>query len=148
MSEDLLFYGSRLDATALASALEHFFTTNLANEKASGERPTPICIWGAHGIGKTLLVTDFAKREGWKLAYCAPAQFEEMGDLHGLPMRKDPDPEVTGDEYTVYLPPEWVPTEEGPGILLLDDLNRSDDRILRGKHNDMGPSPSHRNLGR
>jgi MoxR-like ATPase len=55
-----------------------------------------------------------------------------MGDLHGLPMKIDPDPTVYGDERTVYLPPEWVPTDEGPGILLLDDINRADDRILRG----------------
>ena len=57
-----------------------------------------------------------------------------MGDLHGLPVRLDPNPDVQGDESTVYMPPDWVPKEddEGPGILLLDDLNRADDRILRG----------------
>ncbi|HJL54152.1 MAG TPA: hypothetical protein QF695_16195, partial [Arenicellales bacterium] len=132
MSADHVFYGSRVDATEISATLEHLFETNLQNELDDGERPTPICIWGTHGIGKTRLVQDFAKKNGWILTYCAPAQFEEMGDLHGLPMRMDPDPEVVGDEYTVYLPPEWVPKEEGPGILLLDDLNRSDDRILRG----------------
>ena len=134
MSEDLLLYGARLDAIALGSTLEHLFESNLKNETATGERPTPICIWGEHGIGKTRTVQDFAKANGWKLAYCAPAQFEEMGDLHGLPMKVDPDPNTIGEagEMTVYLPPSWVPTEEGPGILLLDDLNRSDDRILRG----------------
>ena len=132
MSEDLLLYGSRLDASQLKSTLEHLFSANLENEESTGVRPTPICIWGEHGIGKTRMVQDYARKQGWTLAYCAPAQFEEMGDLHGLPMRVDPDPEVIGDEYTTYLPPEWVPKEEGPGILLLDDLNRSDDRILRG----------------
>ena len=55
-----------------------------------------------------------------------------MGDLHGMPNVIDPDKSISGDEYTVYSPPEWVPTEEGPGILLLDDINRADDRILRG----------------
>ena len=83
---------------------------------------------------KTALVKDLAKKHGWKFRYCAPAQFEEMGDLHGLPVRLDPNPDVQGDETTVYMPPDWVPKEddEGPGILLLDDLNRADDRILRG----------------
>ncbi len=47
-------------------------------------------------------------------------------------MKIDPDPTQFGDEYTAYLPPEWVPRDEGPGILLLDDINRADDRILRG----------------
>ena len=32
----------------------------------------------------------------------------------------------------LYIPPDWVPKDEGPGILLLDDINRADDRILRG----------------
>jgi hypothetical protein len=33
---------------------------------------------------------------------------------------------------TKFAIPEWVPTTEGPGILLIDDVNRADDRILRG----------------
>jgi len=33
---------------------------------------------------------------------------------------------------TSFVPPAWVPTAEGPGILLIDDVNRADDRILRG----------------
>ena len=37
-----------------------------------------------------------------------------MGDLVGMPR-------ATDEGQTVFLPPEWVPTEEGPGILLLDD---------------------------
>ncbi|HIG18362.1 MAG TPA: ATPase, partial [Candidatus Handelsmanbacteria bacterium] len=61
MSEDLLLYGSQLDSQQLESTLEHLFETNLKNEAANGERPTPICIWGTHGIGKTRLVQDFVK---------------------------------------------------------------------------------------
>jgi MoxR-like ATPase len=127
-------YGAELDAIALDRILGHIFKTNLASEDATGRRPTPICIWGSHGIGKTSLIKDFAQRNGWKFRYCAPAQFEEMGDLHGLPVTHDPNPEVHGDETTIYLPPDWVPKSDdtGPGILLLDDINRADDRILRG----------------
>ena len=132
MSDSLLFHGSKLDSVALRRTLEHIFNRNARVEDHHGRRGTPICVWGTHGLGKTTLVRDFARQQGWKLAYCAPAQFEEMGDLHGLPTRVDPDPTVLGDEYTAFLPPEWVPTEEGPGILLLDDINRADDRILRG----------------
>ena len=133
-------YGASLDARALERTLAHVFRANLQTEEdgrrsnARGTRPTPICIWGSHGIGKTAVVKSFAERNGWKFRYCAPAQFEEMGDLHGLPVRHDPDASVTGDETTIYMPPEWVPKDgdEGPGILLLDDINRADDRILRG----------------
>ncbi|MEN9797313.1 MAG: hypothetical protein RL653_1009 [Pseudomonadota bacterium] len=132
MSTSLQLHGAKLTSQQLHSVLQHLFETNLANEEQTGERPTPVCIWGLHGIGKTHAVQAFARERGWKLAYCAPAQFEEMGDLHGLPTRLDPDPTVQGDEVTVYLPPEWVPNQPGPGILLLDDVNRADDRILRG----------------
>ena len=131
MSDDLLEYGEKVNSQKLNIILEHIF---LRNDKISSEdkRGTPVCIWGTHGLGKTQIVQDFAKQKQWKFAYCAPAQFEEMGDLHGMPNVIDPDKSISGDEYTVYSPPEWVPTEEGPGILLLDDINRADDRILRG----------------
>ncbi len=131
MSDSLLQYGEKVNATDLKDILEHIFLRNdeIGNE---GQRGSPICIWGTHGLGKTQIVSDFAKERKWNFAYCAPAQFEEMGDLHGMPEVIDPDKNKIGDEYTVYSPPEWVPTAKGPGILLLDDLNRADDRILRG----------------
>jgi MoxR-like ATPase len=134
MGQSTEVYGAELDALTLERILTHIFRTNLVSEETSGRRPTPICIWGSHGIGKTSLIKHFANRNGWKFRYCAPAQFEEMGDLHGLPVTHDPDPTVQGDETTIYLPPDWVPKADdtGPGILLLDDINRADDRILRG----------------
>lgn len=128
--------GLEVTSRDLTSVLDHLFKTNLERESSSedGVRPVPVCIWGSHGIGKTAIVKDFAESHGWNFKYIAPAQFEEMGDLHGLPVRYDPDPDIIGDEVTVYLPPDWVPgpDEVGPGILLLDDINRADDRILRG----------------
>ena len=123
-------YDVRLDAIRLAGTLEHIFEINRRRQVA-GESGVPICISGTHGLGKTSAFKAFAKKYGWEFAYCAPARFEEMGDLHGLPTPVGPDPSVAGDERTVFLPPDWVPTEEGPGILLLDDMNRAYDRILR-----------------
>jgi MoxR-like ATPase len=115
--------GASLDAQRLTRFLDHVFRRNLA-----ANRGTPVCIWGAHGLGKTMIVEDLARSRGWQFAYVAPAQFEEMGDLHGLPKHAQQD----GRDVTLFAPPAWVPTAEGPGILLLDDLNRADDRILRG----------------
>ena len=131
MADQLLEYGEKVNAGHLKRTLEHIF---LRNDKIAekGRHGTPVCIWGTHGLGKTQIVQDFAKERKWKFSYIAPAQFEEMGDLHGLPHEIDPDPTVAGDEKTVYLPPDWVPKDKGPGILLLDDINRADDRILRG----------------
>jgi MoxR-like ATPase len=121
-------YGDTLNAKELEDFLAFLLETNLAREEKTKERPTPICIWGRHGLGKTASVISFAKKNEWKLAYCAPAQFEEMGDFHGLPIKV----QDGKTSHTTYLPPDWVPKEEGPGILLLDDINRADDRILRG----------------
>ncbi len=124
-------FGKTITTTQLNEFLEHVFEAN--NQLHSNEiRSTPVLIWGKHGLGKTQSVLDFAKNKGWKIAYCAPAQFEEMGDLHGMPTILDPDTKVQGDEITIYSPPSWIPKEEGPGLLVLDDINRADDRMLRG----------------
>ena len=71
-----------------------------------------------HGLGKTQMVQEYARSKGWKFTYCAPAQFEEMGDLHGIPSMHDPTPDKpnSGDEVTIFAPPEWVPKEKGPGM--------------------------------
>ena len=126
-------YGPNLDAITMQSLLAPVFEKN-ERMNLDGKTGTPICIWGTHGLGKTQMVQEYARQKNWKLAYCAPAQFEEMGDLHGMPIVIDPTPDQpnSGDERTVFAPPDWVPKDEGPGILLLDDINRADDRILRG----------------
>ncbi len=115
-------YGSSVHAEAVTLLLRHALSTMPA--LAAGERPTPVCIWGMHGIGKTELVRDLAAEIGAPLVYIAPAQFEEMGDLVGMPL-------IDGN-VTRFAPPSWAPKVDGPGILLLDDVNRADDRILRG----------------
>ena len=128
---DFIELGKKGNSKELRDILNHIFErNNILND--DGKRGTPICIWGTHGLGKTQIVRDYAINKGWKFSYIAPAQFEEMGDLHGMPNVIDPDEKISGDEYTVYSPPDWVPKDEGPGILLLDDINRADDRILRG----------------
>ena len=122
--------GPTLDAAALATTLGHVFEAN-ALASAHGEVPTPVCIWGAHAIGKTSLVREIARNKGWGFAEIAPAQIEEIGDLHGLPTRLDGGTGNAKDGTTGFLPPAWVPQTKGPGILLLDDLNRADERVLR-----------------
>jgi hypothetical protein len=120
---DYQYYGTKVNATELLAFIQHVLQTNLALE-AQGKRKTPICIWGRHGIGKTEIVESLALRNGHQLVYIAPAQFEEMGDLVGMP--------AIEAGRTVFRAPSWVPTMPGPGILLIDDVNRADERILRG----------------
>ena len=131
MSIEFIEFGKKGSSREIKEILSHIFERNNDLNKED-KRGTAVCIWGTHGLGKTQIVRDYALEKKWKFSYIAPAQFEEMGDLHGMPTVVDPDKRITGDEYTVYSPPDWVPREEGPGILLLDDINRADDRILRG----------------
>ncbi len=84
----------------------------------------PLCIWGPPGVGKTEIVQTYARSNQIPLVVIHPAQFEEMGDLLGMPFKED--------HQTRWAPPAWVPKDLGPGILLLDDLNRADARILNG----------------
>ncbi|MEH0153317.1 AAA family ATPase [Limibacter armeniacum] len=118
-----VYYGTETHAAEVESFVKHILEANAVAEEA-GKKKTPICIWGRHGIGKTEIVEQIAEKLDYKWAYVAPAQFEEMGDLVGMPSIEN--------GKTVFRAPEWVPTEEGPGILLIDDVNRADDRILRG----------------
>jgi len=118
-----VFYGMTSNATEVRNFTEHIITSNIAAEK-KGHKKSPICIWGTHGIGKTEMVEQIAKEKGYQWAYIAPAQFEEMGDLVGMP--------AIENGNTVFSSPDWVPRKKGPGILLIDDVNRADDRILRG----------------
>lgn len=118
-----IFYGTKTTADEVSAFVNHVINTNVELEN-KGKKKTPVCIWGRHGIGKTEIVESMAKERGFDFSYIAPAQFEEMGDMIGMP-------KVEGDK-TVFNAPSWVPTNEGPGILLIDDVNRADERILRG----------------
>ena len=126
------------------------------------------CIWGHPGIGKTAKIKQYAKTpvvwqgkeyDGYKVHDVPIGQFEEMGDLHGMPERhafmfKEKMEgrtekwvamplvgqyteqgwltDTSKGTKTLYLPPDWVPTEEGPSILLFDDWNRASIRIVKG----------------
>ena len=121
MNKNSIGLGSLLTLQQAVSFIDHIFSFDGNNL----DLIKPVCIWGKAGIGKTQLVKDYAKNNGYEFAYIAPAQFEEMGDFHGIP-------HVMNGE-TVYNQPDWVPVDNGkPGILLIDDFNRADDRILRG----------------
>ncbi|MDJ1500291.1 AAA family ATPase [Xanthocytophaga agilis] len=119
-------YGSKCNSLELEGFLEHVLKYTFITPPKPNEPPTPVCIWGRHGVGKTQIVRNVADKLGANFVYIAPAQFEEMGDLVGMPKIDE------NGQQTHFIPPDWVPRTEGPGIFLIDDVNRADDRILRG----------------
>jgi hypothetical protein len=122
----------------------------------------------SHNTGKTALVKQHCRNPvmwkgkeypGYKVFDVPIAQFEEMGDLHGMPSRHikvaragdgAPEEKWIAEEVqqgwlkdgweivpssgvrTMYAPPDWVPSDPGPSILLLDDWNRASVRIIKG----------------
>ena len=157
-------YGERVGYTELDMFLADAFGMNRQAEEKNSDEKFAICIWGNSGIGKTAKVKQHCSKpvtwnkqdyEGYGVFDVPLAQFEEMGDLHGMPSRhvkmlKEEQeqwvPEEVMEGYfkngwelchsagtkTMYAPPYWVPTEPGPSILLLDDWNRASIRIIKG----------------
>ncbi|MCB9283324.1 MAG: AAA family ATPase [Lewinellaceae bacterium] len=124
---DYITYGASSSSVEVVQLLRFLLGSTFRG--AHSEAPVPVCIWGRHGIGKTQIVRDLARDMGAAFAYLAPAQFEEMGDLVGMPQVVT---DEKGQQVSRFAPPDWAPRQEGPGILLIDDVNRADDRILRG----------------
>lgn len=157
-------YGERVGYSELQSFIGDVFSMNREAEERGSEERFATCIWGHAGIGKTAIVKQQCRKpvdwnsnkyEGYAVYDVPIAQFEEMGDLHGMPCRhvkmlKNKDerwvPEEVMQGYlkdgwemqhsagsrTMYAPPDWVPCEPGPSILLLDDWNRASVRIIKG----------------
>lgn len=98
---------------------------------------------------------------GYKIVDIPLAQIEEMGDILGVPddyvqmkYMNDSNHETKwvlakdaimnshinngwdfvdgANAVTRYAKPDWVPTEERPGIIIFDDANRASIRILKG----------------
>jgi len=123
MHDNYIYYGTKTSPIEVERFIDHMIDVNQELQQVN-KLGTPLCIWGKHGIGKTQLVEAIANKKDFEFISVSPAQFEEMGDLLGMPK--------IIDDQTVFAPPSWVPTSEVDGILLIDDINRADDRILRG----------------
>lgn len=84
-----------------------------------------IMLAGAHGIGKSRILTDYFESQGMPVVTLFLGQMSDPGDLIGLPSKN----EKTGK--TDFLPPYWFPTDGKPIVLFLDELNRARPEILQ-----------------
>ena len=71
-NHEYIQYGTAVRAKELSQFLEHMGQANRRAE-AADKRKTPVCIWGAHGIGKTQIVESFARDRDYAFQYVAPA---------------------------------------------------------------------------
>lgn len=78
----------------------------------------PVCIWSSPGIGKTSLMAQLAAAENMSMIDLRLVNLDPT-DLRGLPC-------ISADRTrTQWIPPEFLPTGPGRGILFLDELNRA-----------------------
>lgn len=84
----------------------------------------PVLLRGRHGVGKSAVVYQFAKKIGLPLIERRASQMTE-GDLLGLP-------KVNGDA-TEWLPPKWLKTAcDEPVVLFLDEVDRATPEVRQG----------------
>ncbi len=84
-----------------------------------------IMLVGAHGIGKSEILTEYFEKKGLDVIPLFLGQMSDPGDLLGLPHKN----EQTGK--TEFMPPYWFPTDGKPVVLFLDELNRARPEILQ-----------------
>lgn len=128
-----LTHGRSVDMPTLKEFLLREIQMNIYNYEKGLRRRVP-CIWGPPGIGKTDIVKSF-EEQGYVVKHVPLAQFEEMGDLNGIPQEYEVEHDGKKEWVTRTCPPAWAPIYERDGdkvILLADDFNRADPRILKG----------------
>lgn len=134
-----------------AEDLLNFTIDNNRQLQDSGQTPLAISFTGDHGIGKTSLVEQVARKRGMTITKLSLHELEEVGDLIGYPVKEYKVVEkksgksgwvaadvlsrvdnVTNESRMGYAKPAWVPQYNENGcILLLDDYARSSQMMIQ-----------------
>jgi len=94
--------------------------------KAAAKADDTVIMEGPHGIGKSAIVKQFAKENGYHIEELFLSH-QEVGDLIGIPHTI----EIDGNTITTWSKPIWLQRMEKkaaariPTILFLDELNRA-----------------------
>ena len=84
---------------------------------------TSVLLKAKHGVGKSSVVKQVAKENGWNFYDVRLSQCE-VGDIKGLPYREG--------SVMKFAKPEWFPTDpESKGILFFDEMNRASKDVLQ-----------------
>jgi hypothetical protein len=120
--------------------------------QAQGKVPVALNIEGDAGLGKTSSVKQLAKELNMEVIRLNLAEFEELGDLVGFPVKEFQIQNVDGKTkwiteqqidaamkkgYQVvgkrmsHAVPEWIQGKGEGGFLILDDYTRADHRFMQ-----------------
>lgn len=130
-------------------SIVNYFIDNNNKLTEAGKRKISMNIQGDAGLGKTTLLQEIAEERGMVYNKLNISMLEELGDLVGIPVKEfKMVNSTTGEEkwvaeklldhfinlhYTVcedcasrmsYSIPSWVPKDDVPSMLVLDDFSR------------------------
>jgi hypothetical protein len=141
----------QLNIDELKGFLSHMVKNN-QHIQSEGKVPVTINIMGDAGLGKTSAILQVAKETNMDMVKLNLAQFEELGDLIGFPVKEyqvknsegktlwitEQEIETASSKgYRVvgkrmaHAAPEWIQGKGEGGFLILDDFTRADHRFMQ-----------------
>jgi hypothetical protein len=129
-----------------------FMVKNNQHIQAQGKVPVAINIEGDAGLGKTSSVKQLSKELNMDVIRLNLAEFEELGDLVGFPVKEFEIQNAEGkktwinehqidaamkkgykvtDKRMSHAAPDWIQGKGEGGFLILDDYTRADHRFMQ-----------------
>lgn len=141
----------QLNIDELKDFLGHMVSNN-QHIQAKGKVPVAVNIEGDAGLGKTSSIKQLAKEQNMDVIMLNLAEFEELGDLVGFPVKEFQIQNAEGKtawitEHQIdaavkkgfrviskrmsHAAPEWIEGKGEGGFLILDDYTRADHRFMQ-----------------
>ena len=141
----------KLNIEELKSFMGHMISNN-QHIQAQGKVPVAVNVEGDAGLGKTSSIKQLAKEQGMDVIMLNLAEFEELGDLVGFPVKEFQIQNAEGkttwinesqiaaatakgfkviDKRMSHAAPEWIQGKGEGGFLILDDYTRADHRFMQ-----------------
>ena len=129
-----------------------YMVTNNQHIQSLGKVPVAINVEGDAGLGKTSSVKQLAAELNMDIIRLNLAEFEELGDLVGFPVKEFEISNAEGkttwiNEHQIaaaqkagfkivnkrmsHAAPEWIQGKQEGGFLILDDYTRADHRFMQ-----------------
>ena len=129
-----------------------YMVTNNQHIQSIGKVPVAINVEGDAGLGKTSSVKQLASELNMDIIRLNLAEFEELGDLVGFPVKEFEISNAEGkttwiNEHQIdaamkkgykvinkrmsHAAPEWIQGRKEGGFLILDDYTRADHRFMQ-----------------